>query len=166
VIHKLQPDSLENIFPRLNAQVVSETRLTLSNSDNGFAYLLLHRVKFLRECSGFDGLSKEVLVEIAKELDLNSLNTGDEFLIKRNDVHYAFMIIFEGKAEIKISEEKATTFAKKDIIYSDILIEDNTYSLKALTDLKFYSLDQELLNALMFDHIEFRNAVLGLVEIT
>ncbi|MBN2481441.1 MAG: MFS transporter [Bacteroidales bacterium] len=164
VIGKLEPDSLDSIYPRMNSQLANEIRYSLSFSRDGFPYLLLHRIRFLKECPGMSKIPEEIMLEIAKELDICFLNAGDEFLIKHNDVHYAFMIIFEGEAQIKISTDKVITFGKNDIIYSDILVEEHTFSLKANTDLKLYNLDQELLNSLMFDHIEFRNSIIGLIE--
>ena len=74
------------------------------------------------------------------------------------------MIIIDGTAQINISSGKVFTFEKNDIIYSDIFVEDNTFSLRALTDLRMYSLEQEVLNSLMFDYIDFRNAILEIVE--
>jgi hypothetical protein len=56
------------------------------------------------------------------------------------------------------------TFGKNDIIYSDILVEDCTFSFKALTELRLYSLEQEVLNSLMFDYIDFRDTILEIVE--
>ncbi|MBN1159565.1 MAG: hypothetical protein JXA61_09305 [Bacteroidales bacterium] len=164
VIGQLKPDALESIYPRMDSQIANEIRYSLSYSGNGIPFLLLHRTRFLKECPELKEISEEVILEIAKQLDVCILNAGDEFLIKHNDVHYAFMIIFEGEAQIKISAEKVITFGKNDIIYSDLLVEEHTFSLKANTDLKFYSLDQELLNSLMFDHIEFRHSILGLIE--
>ena len=110
------------------------------------------------------GISEDILLEISKAMEANSLTRDEEFLIKRDDVHYAFMIIIEGTAQIKISSGKVFTFDKNDVIYSDIYVEDNTFSLRALTDLSMYSLEQEALNSLMFDYIDFRNAILDLVE--
>ncbi len=164
VINRLEPDSLNNVYPRLDNQLADEIRHSLSYSQNGFPYLLLHRIRFLKECPRIKELPEEILLEIAKELDIGFFNAGDEFLIKRNDVHYAFIIIFEGEAQIKISDDKVINFGKNDIIYSDILIEGHTFSLKANTDLKLFSLDQELLNSLMFDHTELRNSILNLIE--
>jgi len=109
-------------------------------------------------------ISEDILLEISKVLDVNTLKRDEEFLIKRDDVHYAFMIIIEGTAQIKISSGKVFTFDKNDIIYSDIFVEDHTFSLRALTDLRMYSLEQEALNSLMFDYIDFRNAILDIVE--
>jgi CRP-like cAMP-binding protein len=74
------------------------------------------------------------------------------------------MIIIEGIAQINISSGKVFTFEKNDIIYSDIFVEDNTYSLRALTDLRLYSMEQEVLNALMFDFIDFRDTILEIIE--
>jgi CRP-like cAMP-binding protein len=97
-------------------------------------------------------------------METHTLTRDEEFLIKRDDVHYAFMIIIEGTAQIKISSGKVLTFGKNDIIYSDIFVEEHTFSLRALTDLSMYSLEQEALNSLMFDYIDFRNAILDIVE--
>ena len=109
-------------------------------------------------------ISEDVLFEISRALEVQFLNKDEEFLIRRDDVHYAFMIIIEGSAEIKISSGKVLTFGKNDVIYSDIFAEDSTFSLRALTNLRIYSLEQEILNALMFDFIDFRNSVLEIVE--
>ncbi len=109
-------------------------------------------------------ISDDVLLEISRSLEIHFLNKDEEFLIKREDVHYAFMIIIEGTAQINISSGKVFTFEKNDIIYSDIYVEDNTFSLRALTDLRLYSLEQEVLNSLMFDFIDFRNSILEMIE--
>jgi HEAT repeat protein len=165
VIDKIEPDTLESVMVRLESQISNDLRQSLMFSNNGFPYLLIDRIRFLKDCPVTASLSEDILLEIVKHLEVHSLNSEDEFLIKQNDVHYAFMIIFDGKAEIKISTDKVFTFGKKEIIYSDYYIEDGTFSLKALTDLKFFSLDQEVLNSLMFDYIEFRNCILNLIEL-
>jgi CRP-like cAMP-binding protein len=110
------------------------------------------------------GISEDILLEIARTMEVNSMTRDEEFLIRREDVHYAFMIVIEGTVQIKVSSGKVVTFDKYDLIYSDIFVEDNTFSLKALTDLHMYSLEQEDLNSLMFDYIEFRNAILDIIE--
>jgi hypothetical protein len=111
-----------------------------------------------------NGISEDVLFEISKAFEMNYLDKDEELLIKHNDVHFAFMIIFDGIAQIKISADKVYTFAKNDIIYSDIFAIRDTFSLRALTDLRFYSLDQEVYNSLMFDHTDFRNVMFELIE--
>ena len=108
---------------------------------------------------------EDVLIEVSNALEIHYLNKDEEFLIKREDVHYAFMIIIEGTAMINISSDKVLTFGKNDIIYSDIYVgADQTFSLRADTNLTFYSLEQEMLNSLMFDFIDFRNSILEMVE--
>ena len=59
------------------------------------------------------------------------MKPNEEFLVKREDVHFAFMIIIDGKAQINISSGKVFTFEKNDIIYSDIFVEDNTLLIKS-----------------------------------
>jgi ATP:ADP antiporter, AAA family len=164
VMEQIEPLRLESVFSRLDPVWVNEIKSSLSHSGNGIPYLLLHRIRFIKNCRQMKGISEDILLEISKVLDVNSLTSEEEFLIKRDDVHYAFMIIIEGTAQIKISSGKVFTFDKNDIIYSDIFVEDNTFSLRALTDLRMYSLEQEALNSLMFDYIDFRNAILDIVE--
>jgi CRP-like cAMP-binding protein len=109
-------------------------------------------------------ISEDVLLEISRALVVHQMKAEEEFLVKREDVHFAFMIVIDGNAQINNSSGKVFTFDKNDIIYSDIFVEDCTYSLKAITDLRFYSLEQEVLNALMFDYIDFRDTILEIVE--
>jgi ATP:ADP antiporter, AAA family len=164
VLEQIEPLMLESVYSRLEPIWVNEIKASLSHSGNGIPYLLLHRIRFIKDCPLMNGISEDILLEIAKTLETNTITRDEEFLIKRDDVHYAFMIIIEGTAQIKISSGKVFTFGKNDIIYSDIFVEDNTFSLRALTDLTMYSLEQEALNSLMFDFIDFRNAILDIVE--
>jgi hypothetical protein len=164
VMELIEPMLLESVYSRLDPSWVNEIKSSLSHTGNGIPYLLLHRIRFIKNCPMMKGISEDILLEIAKTLETNTLTRDEEFLIKRDDVHYAFMIIIEGTAQIKISSGKVFTFDKNDIIYSDIFVEDNTFSLRALTDLSMYSLEQEALNSLMFDYINFRNAILNIVE--
>lgn len=164
VVHSLQPDQLISVYDRITRERANDIKLSLSKINDGIPYLLLDRIQFIRNCEMLRNISEDILLEISKALVVHQMKANEEFLIKREDVHFAFMIIIDGMAQINISSGKVSTFTKNDIIYSDILVEDNIYSLKALTDLKFYSLEQEVLNALMFDHIEFRDAILEIVE--
>jgi AAA family ATP:ADP antiporter len=164
VLDKLEPASLESVYSRLEPATVNEIKTTFLRACDESPYLLLDRIRFIKKCKRMQKISEDVLLEISRALELQHLIKNEEFLIKRNDVHFAFMIIIEGTAQVKISSGKVLTFAKKDVIYSDILVEDNTFSLRAVTDLKLYSLEQEVLNALMFDYIDFRNSILEIVE--
>jgi ATP:ADP antiporter, AAA family len=164
VLEQIEPMMLESVYSRLDPTWVNEIKSSLSHAGNGIPYLLLHRIRFIKDCPVMKGISEDILLEIAKTLETNTLTRDEEFLIKRDDVHYAFMIIIEGTAQIKISSGKVFTFDKNDIIYSDIFVEDNTFSMRALTDLSMYNLEQEALNSLMFDYIDFRNAILNIVE--
>jgi ATP:ADP antiporter, AAA family len=164
VMEQIEPLKLESVYSRLDPVWVNEIKSSLSHAGNGIPYLLLHRIRFIKGCRQMKTISEDILLEISKVLEVNILKQDEEFLIKRDDVHYAFMIIIEGTAQIKISSGKVFTFDKNDIIYSDIFVEDHTFSLRALTDLRMYSLEQEALNSLMFDNIDFRNAILDIVE--
>jgi len=164
VMEQIEPIRLESVFLRLDPAWVNEIRSSLSHVGNTVPHLLLHRIRFIKNCPKMKAISEDILFEIAKSMEANTLTRDEEFLIRRDDVHYAFMIIIEGTAQIKISSGKVFTFDKNDIIYSDIFVEDNTFSLRALTDLHMYSLEQEALNSLMFDYIDFRNALLDIVE--
>ena len=109
----------------------------LSHAGNGIPYLLLHRIRFIKNCHKDERYFRRCSAgDFQDHWKFNTLNQDEEFLIKRDDVHYAFMIIIEGTAQIKISSGKVFTFDKNDIIYSDIFVEDNTFSLRALTDLR------------------------------
>jgi hypothetical protein len=164
VLDKKECGKLESVYSRLEPSQVNEIRSSLSQADKGFPYLLFDRVRFMKDSPKMRGITYDVLCEIARALEFHHLNRDEEFLIKREDVHYAFMIIVEGTAQINISSGKVFTFEKNDIIYSDLFVEDNTFSLKSLTDLKLYSLEQEVLNSLMFDYIDFRNSVFAMIE--
>ncbi|HJZ41088.1 MAG TPA: hypothetical protein VJ203_12025 [Bacteroidales bacterium] len=164
VLEQKEPETLESVLLRLEPSVVNEIRTSLSHTDTSIPSLLIHRIRFIKACKKMQKISEDVLFEISRALEVQFLNKDEEFLIRRDDVHYAFMIIIEGSAEIKISSGKVLTFGKNDVIYSDIFAEDSTFSLRALTNLRIYSLEQEILNALMFDFIDFRNSVLEIVE--
>jgi hypothetical protein len=164
VVNKTAPENLESVFSRLEPMQVSEIRTALSHADDGIPYLLIDRIRFIKNSEKMKGITDDVLCEIARSLEVHFLNRDEEFLIKREDVHYAFMIIIEGTAQINISSGKVFTFEKNDIIYSDLFVEDNTFSLKALSDLRLYSLEQEVLNSLMFDYIDFRNSIFEMIE--
>ncbi len=164
VTEQTEPSKLESVYARLGQQQVNFLKSSLNLRTDGVPYLLLDRIRFIKKCNPFELITEDVLQEIARTFDIHHMNAGEEFLVKREDVHFAFMIIIEGTAHINNSSGKVYTFEKNDIIYSDIYVEDNIYSLKAATELKFYSLEQEVLNSLMFDYIEFRDAVLGIVE--
>jgi HEAT repeat protein len=164
ILHEQNPEELESVLSRLPAEQVIELRSALSHLNDGVPYLLIDRIRFIKNCTVLQNISEDILLEISRALVLHQMKTHEEFLIKREDVHFAFMIVIEGTAQINISSGKVFTFGKNDIIYSDILVEDCTYSFKALSDLRFYSLEQEVLNSLMFDYIDFRDTVLEIVE--
>jgi len=164
VLHRINPEKLESVYSRLEPAYCNEIRSALSQINLGIPYLLIDRIGFIKKSEKMQDISEDILFEIARSLGFHFLNKGEEFLIKREDVHYAFMIIIEGTAQINNSSGKVFTFGKNDIIYSDVFVEDNTFSLRALSDLRFYSLEQEVLNSLMFDFIDFRNSILEMIE--
>ncbi len=165
VLHMRQPETLESVYNRLTPERAIELKSALSHLNDGIPYLLLDRIRFIKDCGPLRNISEDVLLEISRALVVHHMKPNEEFLVKREDVHFAFMIIIDGKAQINISSGKVFTFDKNDIIYSDILVEDCTYSFKALSDLRFYSLEQEVLNSLMFDHIDFRDTILEIIEV-
>ncbi|HEX2395096.1 MAG TPA: HEAT repeat domain-containing protein, partial [Bacteroidales bacterium] len=165
VLHVTQPELLESVYSRLSSDRVIELKSAMSHLKDGIPYLLLDRIRFIKSCEPLRNISEDVLLEISRALVVHHMKPNEEFLVKREDVHFAFMIIIDGKAQINISSGKVFTFGKNDIIYSDILVEDCTYSFKALTDLRFYSLEQEVFNSLMFDYIDFRDTVLEIIEV-
>lgn len=164
VLFSTKPDLLESVYSRLAPDRVVELSSALSHLNDGIPYLLLDRIRFIKNCGPLNNISEDVLLEITRTLVVHHMKPNEEFLVKREDVHFAFMIIIEGRAQINISSGKVFTFGKNDIIYSDILVEDCTYSFKALSDLRFYSLEQEVLNSLMFDYIDFRDKILEIIE--
>jgi len=165
VLFRTQPELLESVYSRLASDRVVELKSALSHVSDGIPYLLLDRIRFIKTCIPLRSISEDVLLEISRALVVQHMKPNEEFLVKREDVHFAFMIVIDGKAQINISSGKVFTFEKNDIIYSDILVEDCTYSFKALTDLRFYSLEQEVLNSLMFDYIDFRDTILEIIEV-
>jgi HEAT repeat protein len=164
ILYKIEPDKLESVYSRLTTEYVNEIKNTMSRVNDGIPYLLLDRIRFIKNCRPFRNISEDILLEISRALVVHLMKVNEEFLVKREDVHFAFMIVIEGTAQINISSGKVFTFEKNDIIYSDILVEDCTYSFKALSDLKFFSLEQEVLNSLMFDYIDFRDTILEIVQ--
>jgi hypothetical protein len=164
VLEKTKPEKLESVYSRLDPALTNEIRSALSHVANGIPYLLIDRIRFIKKSAGLQEISDDVLIEVSRALEIHFLNKDEEFLIKREDVHYAFMIIIEGVAQITNSSGKVFTFEKNDIIYSDIFVEENTFTLRALTDIWLYSLEQEVLNSLMFDYIDFRNSILEIIE--
>jgi HEAT repeat protein len=165
VLHMRQPELLESVYSRLAPERAVELKSALSHINDGIPYMLLDRIRFIKNCGPLMEISEDVLLEISRTLVVHHMKANEEFLVKREDVHFAFMIIIDGKSQINISSGKVFTFGKNDIIYSDILVEDCTYSFKALTDLRFYSLEQEVLNSLMFDFIDFRDTILEIIEV-
>ena len=164
ILYEHKPDALESVYSRITNDQVVDLRSTFSHLNDGIPYLLFDRIRYIKSCGPLKNISEDILLEISRALVVHHLKPNEEFLIKREDVHFAFMIVIDGMAQINISSGKVFTFGKNDIIYSDILVEDCTFSFKAHTDLRFYSLEQEVLNSLMFDYIDFRDTILEIVE--
>jgi hypothetical protein len=165
IIAKIDPDYLNSVYPRLSASIAIDIQHSIEQCKRqDMPFLLLDKIRFLKQVKYCSGINEDVLLEISRHLEINTLKTGDQLLIRRNDVHYPFIIIYDGKAEIRNSENKVFIFRKNDIIYSDIFSVFEAFTFKALTDLKFFSLDQEMLNLLAFDSIEFRKFLFELIE--
>jgi HEAT repeat protein len=165
VIEKIEPGFLDTIYPRLEPTVVTDIHNSLERSSNReIPYLLLDRIKFLKHVKKCRSISEDVLLEISRHMDLNTMSANDQLLIKKNDVHYPFVIIQNGQVEIRNSVNKVFTFAKNDIIYSDIYSVYEAFSFRAVTPLTFFNLDQEMLNNLAFDNLEFRKLLFELID--
>ncbi|MBP1668116.1 MAG: hypothetical protein H6Q21_482 [Bacteroidetes bacterium] len=165
VIEKIEPGFLDSIYPRLANSVVTEIQISLERSSNReIPNLLLDRIGFLKQVKKCESISEDVLLEISRHMDLNTLSANDQLLIKKNDVHYPLVIIQSGQAEIRNSANKVFTFGKNEIIYSDIYSVYEAFSFRAVTPLTFFNLDQEMLNNLAFDNLEFRKLLFELIE--
>jgi len=165
VMEQIEPGTLQTIFPRLEAAVALDIQNSIDHSGNrDIPFLLLDRIGFLKNVKKCETISEDVLLEISRHLDLNTLSANDQLLIRKNDVHYPLIIIQKGQAEVRNSENKVFVFGKNDIIYSDIFSVYEAFSFKALTDLTFFNLDQEMLNNLAFDNLDFRKLLFELIE--
>ncbi|MBN2763626.1 MAG: hypothetical protein JXR41_11085, partial [Bacteroidales bacterium] len=165
VIEQIEPGFLETLYPRLEPSVVLDIQNSLDRSVNrNIPYLLLDRIGFLKNVNKCESINEDVLLEISKHLDLNTLSENDQLLIRKNDVHYPLIIIQNGQVEIRNSENKVFVIGKNDIIYSDIYSVYEAFSFRATTDLTFFNLDQEMLNNLAFDNLDFRKLLFELIE--
>ncbi len=164
-MEKIEPGFIETVYPRLESAVVLDLQNSIERSSGrDVPYLLLDRIGFLKNVKKCEAIHEDVLLEMSRQLDLNKLSGNDQLLIRKNDVHYPFLIIQNGQAEIRNSENKVFIFGKNDIIYSDIYSVYEAFSFKALTNLSFYNLDQETLNNLAFDNLDFRKLLFELIE--
>jgi hypothetical protein len=111
VMEQIEPMRLESVLLRLDPAWVNEIRSSLSHAGNTVPHLLLHRIRFIKNCPKMKAISEDILFEIAKAM-ANTLTRDEEFPIRRDDVHYAFMILIERTAQIKISSGKVFTFDK------------------------------------------------------
>lgn len=165
VIEQIDHTYLNSVYPRINSSIALDIRHSIEQSaKQDMPYLLLEKIRFLKQVRYCSGINEDVLLEISRHLDINTLNNGDQLLIRRNDVHYPLIIIYDGKAEIRNSENKVFTFGKNDIIYSDIFSVYEAFTFKAITNLKFFSIEQEMLNILAFDSLDFRKLLFELIE--
>ncbi|MBN1416067.1 MAG: hypothetical protein JW973_13280 [Bacteroidales bacterium] len=165
VIEQIEPGYLNSVFPRLDPTAVLEIQNSLERATNRkVPYLLIDRIRFLKDVKKCKTIHEDILLEISKHLDLNNLSSNDQLLIKKNDVHYPLIVIQAGKVEIRNSANKVFTFSKNDIIYSDIFSVYEAFSFRAVTDLTFFSLDLEMLNNLAFDNLDFRKLLFELIE--
>ena len=165
VMEKIEPGFINSIYPRLEQTVALDIESSLEHSvSRDVPYLLLDRIRFLKNVKKCEPINEDVLLEISRHLDLNTITGNDQLLIRKNDVHYPFIIIQKGQAEIMNSDNKVFVFGKNDIIYSDIFSVYEAFSFKALTDLSFFNLDQETLNNLAFDNLDFRKLLFELIE--
>jgi len=89
VLNKREPERLESVYLRLESGLANEIRSVLSHVNNGIPFLLLDRVRFIRKAEKMRHISEDVLCEICRSLEIHFLNKDEEFLIKREDVHYA-----------------------------------------------------------------------------
>jgi ATP:ADP antiporter, AAA family len=165
VIHQIDGGFLQTIYPRLEQAVILQIQNSLERSLNKrIPYLLLEKIRFLKGVKKFRDINEDVLLEICRHLDQNQMAASDQLLIKKNDVHYPLIIVYNGQAEVRNSVDKVFIFNKNDIIYSDIYSINEAFSFRAITDLEFYNLDQEMFNNLAFDNLEFRKLLFELIE--
>ena len=76
-------------------------------------------------------------------MDLNTLSGNDQLLIKKNDVHYPLIIIQNGQAEIRNSDNKVFIFGKNDIILTGDIIEINIEYLSSNDKIKCDYIDHK-----------------------
>lgn len=166
IIHKINPDFLETVYPRLSYSGASDIKSSLANISAKADFLLLDKVEFLKKCKNFVDVPEEILYEVALRLKVNMLNSGQQIVI--NGYHIGSLIfVYDGEIEVYAENGEQKIFTKNDLFYTDIYIvnQDNSNgNIKAGKDTVLFSLEKNVLDMLMFDYSEFRFVLLELIE--
>ena len=164
VMHKIDPEKLEEIFPRLDNYIVNDIRETLSLINQSETYLLYHRVEYLRSLPMFRPIHEDVLSEIAKTMHILQLEKEHAINISEQSGQYALIINYSGAFDLKSGEEKLTTIRSGGIFFSKVFAEKENLLLNTIEETTLFVIDEQTLNLLLFDNIEFTNSLLRLVE--
>ncbi len=168
VIDKLDPEKLEDVFPRLESEYVSDIQLSLNKIKSHTDILILEKIEFLKKCYGFKNVSEDILFELASSLKFQRVFKDENLLLSKNNNQYAILFIFEGEIEIKSANDKSVVFTKENIFYTEPFLIDcqSQINIKALSDVILLSVDRDILNTLIFDYFELRKIVLELIDAT
>ena len=166
VIHRIDPSYLENLYPRLDAQYVQDIQTSIHNITAGNDYLTLHKISFLKTVSVFQGITEDILFEIAAGLKPVKLLKDESRILSDEQNKNSLVIIYEGNMSASISKDEILNLRKRDLFYADLYFTDNPCNIlfSASEDSVCFTLNKEILDMLAFDYSEIQDALLELLD--
>jgi AAA family ATP:ADP antiporter len=166
VINRIDSNYLDAVLPRMEPAIVHELMASLEQSKNGSSHLIIHRVHFLRQCQKFQGVPEYVLLELARNLEIYSIEKDNEIKIDRHEKTYSLLIVLKGSVELIAEGRDNFTFRESDLIYTNAIANtlDSKFIIKSNTYTEMYGLENESLNMLIFDYRDIRRSILDCID--
>ena len=165
-IDKIKPEMLEEIFTRLDPVYVKDINLSLENIKSGNDILTLEKIMFLKKCKGFHKIQEDILLEVSIQLNFQRIPENREFLISGKQADFSLILIYSGSLEVSTGNSDLKVYTPNDVIYVDhYLIGDNSQLfIKATEESVIFTLNRDVLGALIFDYTDIKGLILELIE--
>lgn len=164
VMHKINHKKLKEIFPRLDSYIKEHILDTLNKVIQSDSNLLYNRVKFLRDIPQFEKIHEDVLAEIAKSMQVIQLAENSVLPVSAELHNYALIIPYQGALEYNEGDAMKGLLEEGEIFFSKVYSNKGDIVLKTNQPSIIFIIEEQTLNMLLFDNIEFTNSLLYLVE--
>lgn len=164
VIHSKNKTIFEEVFVRLESELQIELADTLSAIEHSDKLLIVEKFNVLKRTNKLYNLPEGVLIKLAQSFEELKFYTEQTIDLQAHAKEYA---LFVAKPEDVMCEELACDETKGNdyqLFYSRVLVNGGVNSIRIRKDATILAIDNDTIEAFLFDHFEVANCVLSVVE--
>jgi hypothetical protein len=164
VIHKKDAELFDSVLERLEPHVQFEMRETLSIMENEEKFLMIEKYNLLKNIGELSDMPESVIIEFAHAFEEKRHDAGTSFPLKQHKDEYALFLMVEGEMMMEGEEGGSVLAETYQLYYSNIFINAGVESINFTQDTVLLAIKDEIIEELLFDHMEIANCVLSCVE--